>query len=814
MKTFQSNWKKKIFVAAMAIIAASQASAQAQVNKAKCISGNCQDGYGVYVDEGRVLYFGNFENGQLNGKGNCIYIGDKSIDMYFGNFRDGLRDGEGTYTWGDGSGRYTGYWEEGLRHGLGTTVYADGTTSSDIWVKGEQTSNDVAGSCINGNCYDGDGVYVYQDGSMYEGHFRKGYPDGEGKYSDKDGSVYTGHWQKGYYSGYGELSNPDGTQKNGLWDKGRFSGEVNTTTMQGCISGNCYDGYGVMIYDDASYYLGDFKDGVSSGSGSYYLPDGTSVRGSFSKDQPNGFCIMKYPENDIREKYVGDFSYGKVTGYGALIYKDGSIMYGQFNDGVLNGEGVTYDSEKNEYHSGAFANGEFLAEKSEDQFKLIYGSRDGFGIRLIGRGRYTGQLKNGTPNGQGILQQYSGTTLVGNFVNGDIHGQGTAENRFTGYRYIGEFTEGYMTGNGTMFYPDGTSQTGYFKEGELQSEKVADTKVPKPEVSWTAPQYYNTDVNEGKMTIKLCVESKSPLSEVIVTVNGQIQVKKALSRGFKVVTADCDYPLEYEIELNPGANVIEAVVKNEGGETKTDARTVNYVKSDNVSKQKRVAIVIGNADYQNITKLANSVNDAKLMAETLTNLGFEVYEYENLSKSDMSDRIYDFGDKLKAENAVGLFYYAGHGLQVNGKNYLVPVDAKVERPQQVDDNCVTLDRVLNELETAKNDLNIIILDACRNNPFPEVSRAVGGNGGLAQVNAPKGTFVAYATAPGRTASDGTGNNGLYTEQLAKAINTPGAKLEDVFKVVRNNVYNISKEQGMEQIPWENSSIFGDFYFKQ
>ena len=116
---------------------------------------------------------------------------------------------------------------------------------------------------------------------------------------------------------------------------------------------------------------------------------------------------------------------------------------------------------------------------------------------------------------------------------------------------------------------------------------------------------------------------------------------------------------------------------------------------------------------------------------------------------------------------------------------------------------------------AKNDLNIIILDACRDNPFAQTSRAVKGDGGLAQLNAPKGTFIAFSTSPGKTASDGNGDNGLYTEQLAKAMLVPGAKIEDVFKQVRNEVFRISHDSngdGQEQIPWENSSVFGDFYF--
>ena len=161
---------------------------------------------------------------------------------------------------------------------------------------------------------------------------------------------------------------------------------------------------------------------------------------------------------------------------------------------------------------------------------------------------------------------------------------------------------------------------------------------------------------------------------------------------------------------------------------------------------------------------------------------------------------------------MGLFFYAGHGIQVDGVNYLVPVNASLAKKQDVEDVCFSINKVVGQLAYAQNDLNIIILDACRNDPF-----ATGG-GGLAQFDAPKGTLIAYSTAPGKTAADGDGDNGLYTEQLAKAITVPSNKIEEVFKQVRNEVYRISHEEVVnkrmpeEQIPWENSSIFGDFYF--
>jgi uncharacterized caspase-like protein len=222
--------------------------------------------------------------------------------------------------------------------------------------------------------------------------------------------------------------------------------------------------------------------------------------------------------------------------------------------------------------------------------------------------------------------------------------------------------------------------------------------------------------------------------------------------------------------------------------------------------QKRVALVIGNSNYESreVPKLANPVNDARSMAEALNKLGFEVTEVTNATQRDMNLAIASFGAKLEP-NTVALFYYAGHGLQVNGKNYLVPTDAEISSPSSIPAMTVDMDTVLDQL--AMSSVSIVILDACRNNPFRK-ARSIGG-GGLAPMDVPKGSYIAYATAPGKTAQDGTGANGLYTQELLKNINTPGITLEEVFKRVRANVARITSD---EQLPWDSSSLTGDFYF--
>ncbi len=219
----------------------------------------------------------------------------------------------------------------------------------------------------------------------------------------------------------------------------------------------------------------------------------------------------------------------------------------------------------------------------------------------------------------------------------------------------------------------------------------------------------------------------------------------------------------------------------------------------------KVALVVGNAAYPS-APLRNPVNDAGAIAARLKAIGFDVTLKTNVTQREMTRAVSQFGQAIKP-GSVALFYYAGHGMQVRGRNFLIPVDADIQSEASVRSEAVDLDLVLEQLGPSR--LGMVILDACRNNPFEGRFRSSRGSG-LAQVDAPKGTLLAYATAPGKVASDGDGANGLYTAELLKAMDTPGAKVEDVFKAVRVNVI---KATAGEQVPWESSSLTGDYYFR-
>lgn len=223
--------------------------------------------------------------------------------------------------------------------------------------------------------------------------------------------------------------------------------------------------------------------------------------------------------------------------------------------------------------------------------------------------------------------------------------------------------------------------------------------------------------------------------------------------------------------------------------------------------EQRVALVIGNNAYP-AAPLKNPVNDARAMARSLNQMGFEVILRTNLNQKAMVNALREFGARLR-EGGVALFYYSGHGMQVKGRNYLIPVDADIRGEDEVPYMSMDMAQVLDKLEAARSRANLVILDACRNNPFIRTFRS--SRVGLAQMDAPGGTLLAFATAPGSEARDGDEENGVYTKHLLAHMATPMLPVEVMFRRVREGVTAETKNR---QIPWESSSLTGDFYFNQ
>ncbi|MHA7772316.1 caspase family protein [Roseibium sp. M-1] len=235
-----------------------------------------------------------------------------------------------------------------------------------------------------------------------------------------------------------------------------------------------------------------------------------------------------------------------------------------------------------------------------------------------------------------------------------------------------------------------------------------------------------------------------------------------------------------------------------------------YLGLTTAQAERRVALVIGNSGYQHVAELKNPYNDAQGMTEKLTGLGFEVVTGQDLSLRDMRQTVREFARKLDGAD-LALFFYAGHGLQVNGENYLVPIDAQLSSYIDLEFEALPANLVLNAMEqTAK--VNLVFLDACRNNPFAEnLARSMGTRSGavgrgLAKIGSGVGSLISFATQPGNVAQDGDGRNSPFTTALLKHLGTPGQDITRDLVMVRRDVLEATKGQ---QVPWDNSSLTGD-----
>ena len=225
--------------------------------------------------------------------------------------------------------------------------------------------------------------------------------------------------------------------------------------------------------------------------------------------------------------------------------------------------------------------------------------------------------------------------------------------------------------------------------------------------------------------------------------------------------------------------------------------------------ENRVALVIGNSAYRTVSALPNPANDAKTVTEFLSSAGFEVVARADLTQSEMRQAISEFTSKIAAKGAdtVALVYYAGHGLQVDGENFLLPIDARIEREADVPFQALRLADVMNALASVPSRMRIVMLDACRNNPFSAINKTTGR--GLAIVDAPAGSIVAYSTAPGSEAEDGSGSNSPFTAAFTSVAKDPCLPIELALKQVR---VTVNERTGGRQTPWDSSSLTSDFFF--
>lgn len=325
-----------------------------------------------------------------------------------------------------------------------------------------------------------------------------------------------------------------------------------------------------------------------------------------------------------------------------------------------------------------------------------------------------------------------------------------------------------------------------------------------PSIEWLD---FAATANKKEYQMKLGIKSMSKVEEVNVTLNG------ALTRGIKTVASDgYDLTVDRTLSLSEGLNRIVVSVRNGDG-ISTSEKVITYQGNNPtpVFNDKRIAFVIGNSHYSNSEmNLANPENDAKDVAEKLKGLGFEVVLKLDATLEDMDKGLSSFREKAK-EYDVAMFYYAGHGIQSKGVNYLIPTNINNLAEDNMKYKCVDMERVLDVMEDSKCKLKIVILDACRNDPLSRRWHRSAGTRGLSLMNAPTGTIISFSTAPGSTALDGKGRNSPYTEAFLNTLDMPNLDVFHFFQKVGASVLDKTQRS---QNPWLSVSFTGDFYFNK
>ncbi len=325
-----------------------------------------------------------------------------------------------------------------------------------------------------------------------------------------------------------------------------------------------------------------------------------------------------------------------------------------------------------------------------------------------------------------------------------------------------------------------------------------------PTIEWLD---FTATANKKEYQMKLGIKSKSKVEEVNVTVNG------AQSRGIKTVPTDgYDLKVDRTLALSEGLNRIAVSVRNGDG-ISTSEKVITYqgINPTPIFNDKRIALVVGNSHYsKSEMNLNNPENDAKDVAEKLKGLGFEVVLKLDATLETMDKELSSFKEKAKGYD-VGLFYYAGHGIQSKGVNYIIPTNIDNLAEDNIKYKCVDMERVLDVMEDSQCKLKIVVLDACRNDPLSRRWHRSAGTRGLSIMNAPSGTIISYSTAPGKTALDGEGRNCPYSEAFLNTLDIPNLDVSNFFQEVMSHVTNKTHQA---QNPWWSSSYTGKFYFNK
>ena len=702
----------------------------------------------------------------------------------------------GSWTWEAGS-KYTGDYQNGKRSGQGTYV----------WSNGDRYVGDFVDNGLNGQ-----GTYTWPNGDIYVGDFKDNERTGQGTFTWPNGDKYAGGYIDGKRTGRGTFTWPNGDKYVGDFKDSKRTGQ------------------GTFTFADGNKYAGEYKDGIRSGQGVFIFASGKKYVGEFANGDFNGRGIMYDPAGKISEsgiwnndnlvisQYIDPNSFTLAKGNSSPSATDAQRRENERKAAQLQKDREIFEEEKRQ---AALERQRTESQKGQrlppcqgldaSKWNNCYGS-----WTAPSGNKYVGEWKNGERNGYFTATYPSGETYVGEFKDGVFNGRGTLTYS-NGNQYVGEFKDDKRNGQGTFYYLaddawKGDKYVGEFKNGSLEGQGIyyflADGE-------WKGYKYIGEwkDGTRNGQGIEYNAEGQLFRSGVYQNgpfVSSQYVDPNSFARIAKGNSAPSAAEAQRQENERKAAQLEEERRKFEE-EKRQAALERQRIESQKAQAQvapdnrRRLALVIGNDNYSSMPVLNNAVNDSKSMSDALKQANFEVLYYKNLNKRGMEEALYTFAQKLGKDD-VGMFYFAGHGVQANSQNFLIPVAENVKKSADVQFEGIDVNRVMAYLRDSKNSLNIVVLDACRSS-LPERG---GMSRGLTVTDAPQGSIVAYATSPGKAASDGDGGNSPFTKNLIRVMQRKGVKIEDVFKEVR---LAVSRETNGEQVPQEVSQLVGDFYFR-
>ena len=619
------------------------------------------------------------------------------------------------------------------------------------------------------------------------------------------------------------------------------------SSLPACQGGNASrwtNCFGTLTFADGEKYVGEYKDGKRNGQGTYTFASGAKYVGEYKDEQPNGQGTFTFADG---EKYVGEYKDGKRNGQGTSTFADGAKYVGEYKDDkrngqgtftyvsgdkyvgewrnfLRNGQGIEYRANGTISRSGRWADGKLVQSFWIDTNRFPFNaptqtaqpsnaSRDRVAAEAQAARQRQQELEQrlaaqateaeaAKRRQQELEQQLACTGSVSSWTN--CVGTETLPG---GNKYVGEYRDGKFNGQGVLY--DGTGRIGFQGRWEKGSLAAVGAAIDKTSMALRFPFYSSSiaSATQAPVLDPLKAERDRLTAEVEAERKKRQELEQQLtsSKERERITAELDTERRKRQELQAELDRAKEL---------SESRLAQQQRPQAAKRtERRVALVIGNAQYKKLRPLKNSVNDATDIDQALKQFGFQTTFLSDASLSQMRESTRRFAEQLSNAD-VALIYFAGHGVESKNKNYMIPVNSSPVFEYELAEQAYDVSAWLEMLETIKSNnaerVNIVILDACRdNNLFG--SRSL--NRGLSRMDAPAGTFLSYSTAPGKVAADvgDGGRNSPFTRNLLKAIQQPGQPIEEVFKEVRRNV---TRETNGAQVPWESSSLTGFFSFRQ